>query len=226
MRTVLLCRHGETEWNAERRLQGWAPVGLSERGREQAAALGAAVADAHDVDEVVASDLQRTRETAEHVAEATGASLRFDRGWRERGFGVYQGLPYADVAERHPEFDLRTNSIVGLPATPEGGESVEDVYVRVLDAWGRLHADVDGGNGRNATEDTVEPDGGDGGSGATVAVVTHGGPLHLVLGRVKGLSVEASLREGRQGNCSINEVRVNGDGGFDVHRENGCGHLG
>lgn len=224
MRTVLLCRHGETDWNAERRLQGWAPVGLSERGREQAAALGAEIAAAHDVDEVVASDLERTRETAEHVAEATGASLRFDRGWRERGFGVYQGLPYADVAERHPEFDLRTNSIVGLPATPEGGESVEDVHERVLDAWERLHADVGGAAGSDA---------GDGEDGAsddsagddTVAVVTHGGPLHLVLGRVKGLSVEDSLREGRQGNCSINEVRVNGDGEFALRRENGCEHL-
>lgn len=210
MRTVLLVRHGETNWNAERRLQGWAPVGLSERGREQAEALGAEIADAHEVDEIVASDLERTRQTAQHVADATGAPLRFDRGWRERGFGVYQGLPYADVAERHPEIDLRTTSIVGLPATPEGGESVEEIRERVLDAWERLHADAD--------------EGADGDEG-TVAVVTHGGPLHLVLGHLKGLTVEDCLREGRQVNCSINEVRVNGDGEFVVHRENHGAHL-
>lgn len=217
MPTALLCRHGQTDWNAERRLQGWAPVGLSERGREQAAALGTAIADAHDVDEVVASDLARTRETAEHVAEATGAPVRFDRGWRERGFGVYQGLPYAEVQERHPEFDLGTSSIVGLPATPEGGESLEAVRERVFDAWERLHADAgsiaSAGNDGAATDDD------------TVAVVTHGGPLHLVLGRVKGLSVEASLRAGSQGNCAINEVRPNGDDEFVVRRENHCDHL-
>jgi len=204
MRTVLLLRHGQTDWNAERRLQGWAPVELSERGREQAAALGAEVAASHDVDEVVASDLARTRETAEHVAEATDAPLRFDRGWRERGFGVYQGLPYAAIQERHPEYDLRENSIVGLPATPEGAESVAEVRGRVLDAWEGLHAEAHG----------------------TVAVVAHGGPLHFVLGDLKGLGTAESLRAGRQGNCAINEVRRNGDGGFRIVRENHRDHLG
>lgn len=204
MQSALLCRHGQTDWNAERRLQGWAPVGLSDRGRQQAAALGDAIAASHDVDEVVASDLARTEETAEHVAEATGAPLRFDRGWRERGFGVYQGLPYAAVQERHPDYDLRERSIVGLPATPEGAEGVGEVRERVLAAWERLHEEADG----------------------TVAVVTHGGPLHLVLGRLKGLRTEESLRVGRQGNCAVNEVRRNGDGGFAVHRENHCDHLG
>ena len=203
MRTALLLRHGQTDWNAERRLQGWAPVGLSERGRKQAATLGAEVATSHEIDEVVASDLARTRETAEHVAEATGAPLRFDRGWRERGFGVYQGLPYARVQERHPDYDLGERSIVGLPATPEGGESVADVRGRVLDAWERLHQEADG----------------------TVAVVTHGGPLHILLGDLKGLRAEESLRVGRQGNCAINEVRRNGDGSFAIHRENHCDHL-
>ena len=213
MRTALLVRHGQTEWNAERRLQGWAPVGLSKRGHEQAAALGETIADAHEVDAIVASDLERTRQTADHLAEATGAPLQFDRGWRERGFGVYQGLPYADVQDRHPEFDLRERSIVGLPATPEGGESVAEVRERVFDAWERLHAADDGALPEGAHED------------ATVAVVTHGGPLHLVLGRLKDLSVEESLRAGHQGNCSINEVRANGDGAFELRRENHCGHL-
>lgn len=223
MRTALLVRHGQTEWNAERRLQGWAPVGLSERGHDQAAALGAEVADAHEVDAIVASDLERTRQTAEHLAEATGAPLEFDRGWRERGFGVYQGLPYADVQDRHPEFDLREISIVGLPATPEGGESVADVRERVFDAWERLHAAGDGGAdaGEGSGGDATNASGADG----TVAVVTHGGPLHLVLGRLKDLSVEESLRAGHQGNCSINEIRANGDGAFEVRRENHCGHL-
>lgn len=204
MRTALLVRHGQTDWNAEGRLQGWAPVGLSDRGREQAAALGEALAADHDVDEVVASDLERTRETAEHVAEATGAPLRFDEGWRERGFGVYQGLPYEQVQERHPDYDLRERSIVGLPATPEGAEGVGDVRERVLDAWEQLHAEADG----------------------TVAVVTHGGPLHFVLGELKGLPPEESLRVGSQGNCAVNEVRRNGDGGFAIRRENGRDHLG
>lgn len=62
--TVLLVHHGETTWNRERRVQGWAPTGLTERGEEQARAAGRAIAAEHAVDRIVTSDLRRTAETA------------------------------------------------------------------------------------------------------------------------------------------------------------------
>ncbi|PSP97202.1 hypothetical protein BRC89_12390 [Halobacteriales archaeon QS_4_70_19] len=73
MTTVLLLRHGETTWNRQGRIQGWAPTPLTERGHEQARRAGTAIADTYDVDRVVASDLRRTRET---TAEALSAGLR------------------------------------------------------------------------------------------------------------------------------------------------------
>lgn len=197
MTAVVLLRHGETTWNRERRVQGWAPTGLTDRGREQARALGEHLAETYTVGEIVASDLRRCRETADHVADAVDASVTLDSDWRERHFGVYQGLPYRDVASRHPEFDLRRTSIVGLEPTPEAGEDLAEMYERVTAAWDRVVDGID----------------------ETVAVVTHGGPLHLVLGHVKELTVAASLREARQDNGAVNEVRVEPDGARIV-REN------
>ena len=69
MTTIVALRHGRTAWNHEGRMQGWAPVPLDERGREQATAAGAWLADEYAFDAVYASDLQRTRETAERVLE-------------------------------------------------------------------------------------------------------------------------------------------------------------
>ncbi|MFC7197079.1 histidine phosphatase family protein [Halosimplex aquaticum] len=61
--TLLLVRHGQTTWNRDGRIQGWADSTLTERGREQARALGSHLSAEYDVDRLVASDLRRTRET-------------------------------------------------------------------------------------------------------------------------------------------------------------------
>ena len=66
MATVLLARHAETAWNRERRLQGWAPSRLTDRGREQAAALAARLSE-RSIDRLVSSDLERSTETADRV---------------------------------------------------------------------------------------------------------------------------------------------------------------
>lgn len=201
MTTVLLVRHGETLWNREGRIQGWAPTTLTERGRDQASRAGEYLADAFDVDRVVASDLRRTRETAALLREAgvgPDADPDFERGWRERDFGVYQGLPYDEVFERHPEHDA-TTGIVSLDATPEGGESMLDLYDRVLGAFQRLVV--------GAADDE------------TVVVVTHGGPIYIVVGHAKGQDMVTAIKEGHQSNCAVNELRHE-DGRVSLVSEN------
>lgn len=193
MTTVLLVRHGETEWNRTRRLQGWAPVSLNDRGREQAAAVGEYVAAGHDVDRVVASDLRRCKETARLLRRAgpVDAPVTFARAWRERSVGVFQGFSYDDFYERHSEFALHHSGHAAADATPEGGESFLDLRERVLAGWERLLDDADG---------------------ETVLVVTHGGPIYVVLAHLKGLDVVAAITEQDQHNCALNELRVDGDG--------------
>lgn len=199
MTTALLVRHGETTWNRNHRIQGWAPTSLTERGREQARTVGAHVAAEYDVDAIRASDLRRTRETARLVAREVGVEPTFERAWRERSFGVYQGLDYEALFEGHPEFAVEETGYRAVEVRPEGGESLVDVRDRVLAGWKRLLADA--------------------GPDDTVLVVSHGGPLYVLLGHLKGLDLVASIAEQSQDNCAVNEVRV-ADGGATVHLEN------
>ena len=203
MATVLLCRHGETTWNHERRVQGWAPTSLTDRGREQARALATHVAAEYDLDRIVTSDLERAAETARFLGRATGVDPELDPGWRERSFGRFQGLSYLELFEGYPEFALGHSGYAAAEAEPEGGESLLAMRERVLDAWDGLLAGL-------------------GGADATVAVVTHGGPLYAVTGEVKGLDIVTATLEGRQGNCALNEVRVTG-GDVELLCENETG---
>lgn len=91
MTTLLLVRHGETDWNAERRWQGHADVPLNERGREQARALAEELADT-EIDAIYASDLSRARDTAEAVGTRLGIPVVTDPALREIDVGPIEGL--------------------------------------------------------------------------------------------------------------------------------------
>jgi len=120
MTTLLLARHGETDWNRELRIQGSSDIGLNELGRKQAHALAQEL-EAVELDAIYASDLSRARATAEAVAASHGLEVRLDPRLRERAFGSWEGLTREDVA-----------------AFPDGsrhdGESDEEVRDRVLEA--------------------------------------------------------------------------------------------
>jgi len=205
MTTVVVLRHGETDWNRDRRIQGWAAAPLNDRGRRQARAAGRHLATAYDVDRLVASDLRRTRETTAELRNvATFPEPTFDRGWRERSFGVFQGLPYEEVFGRFPEHNA-SNGMLALEATPECGESLVEAHERVLTAWEETLA-------------TAAPD-------ETVLVVTHGGPIYLMLAAIRGLDLPAVLSSFSQGNCAVNEFRHDHDAGTtDVVREDDTGY--
>jgi probable phosphoglycerate mutase len=202
MATVLLARHGETTWNRSGHVQGWAPTRLTERGHDQAAALGAHLASAHDVDRLVTSDLRRAQETARHVARETGCEPVADRAWRERDFGSLQGLSIAELFEEHPEYALSESGAAAATARPESGETLVESRERVLAGWDRLHADV-------------QP-------GETVVVISHGGPIRLLLGSIRGDDIVESVLGIEQDNCALNEITASEP---RVVRENDTGHL-
>ena len=102
--TILLVRHGETEWNRARRYQGWSDSPLTDDGIAQAAAIGRrlrAVPEAADA-EIVASPIGRARRTAEIIAESLGytAKLRFDERLREISLGSWDGLDRREIRSR------------------------------------------------------------------------------------------------------------------------------
>jgi broad specificity phosphatase PhoE len=99
--TILLARHGETDWNREGRFQGWSDPPLNDVGREQARVLAAQLAD-DPFDAVYSSDLRRAYETALIVAEPHGVPVIADRGLREVNVGSWSGLTRDEIAARFP----------------------------------------------------------------------------------------------------------------------------
>jgi len=179
-------------------------VALTDRGHTQAARLADTLADRFSVDRLICSDLRRTLETARPISRVVDCELTPDRRWRERNFGVLQGLDYGELFLGHPEFTLSEVGYTAAEARPEGGESLVDQRKRVLGAFADLHEEL--------------------GSEETAVVVTHGGPLYLVLGWVHGLDIEATIMDQQQGNCAINELIVDGEQ-IEVGVENDTTHL-
>jgi broad specificity phosphatase PhoE len=167
--TLLLARHGQSDWNAERRWQGHADRPLSERGWLQAEALAERLADV-DLDAVYSSDLRRTRETAAVIAERQELEVLELPELREVDVGSWSGLTRDEARERFPEAYARW--LDGGPGWTDG-ETYEEMTARVLGAvWriARSHAD-----GR-------------------VLVVSHGGPIRAIHATALGMDVHAYRR--------------------------------
>jgi broad specificity phosphatase PhoE len=149
---LLLVRHAQSEWNATGRWQGWADPALSELGREQARTAVPAVGR---VDAVLASDLQRARDTAAILADALDLGpVRIDARLRERDVGEWAGLTRAEIEQRWPGALDRPGGL-----RPPGGENPAQVLSRV----------------RRALDDLAESYG-----DLSVLVVTHGGVIRGV----------------------------------------------
>ena len=160
MRRLYLARHGETGWNARRRLQGATDIPLNEDGRAQARSLGGALRLAGIVS-VATSDLTRARETGAIAAAVLGRMVTtIDTELRERSFGVFEGLNREELEARFPdEWRAWQTSAV----TPPGGEPTELVIVRMKRALERILAQ----------------------DGPTL-VISHGAAMRLVLTELGG----------------------------------------
>lgn len=118
-------------------------------------------------------------------------------GWRERDFGRLQGLSYEELFAGFPEFALGEIGIEAARTVPEGGESLLGMRERVLDAWECL---LDGDE-------------------ETVVVVTHGGPLYVLLGHLKDLDLAEAVLGTDYRNGAITELRCEEDS-VEIRHEN------
>jgi alpha-ribazole phosphatase len=168
---LLLMRHGETAWNAAGRLQGQSDPPLSVCGQGQALTLAQAVAT-EAVQAVYSSDLQRARETSHRVATVLGLPVQCDVRWREMAFGSWEGLSWEQIQQHH-SVALSAWQADPLHIAPPGGETLEQVYTRVRTALTCLVAAH---------------------QAHTVILVSHGGPLRLLLCLALGLPPEAHWR--------------------------------
>lgn len=132
---ILLVRHGQTDWNRDRRVQGWTDVPLNEEGRRQARALAASL-DGRVFDAVYSSDLSRALETARIVAAAQQVPVTPLAGLREKHFGTWEGLTDTEVLSRFPD----------AHATGWGdGESTDEMAERVVATVEKISAEHPGG---------------------------------------------------------------------------------
>jgi len=127
---IYLARHGETDYNAERRFQGQNDVPLNARGIEQARELAAAAREVPFV-ALWASPIRRARQTAEIVAEAIGLEPRFDARFAEHDVGRWQDRLFDDVAREEPELWAAWQA-AGEDWRFPGGESLGEQQERII----------------------------------------------------------------------------------------------
>jgi len=175
--TIVLARHGETDWNRERRYQGHADTPLNEAGRQQAVVLADALRD-EGLTAVYTSPLRRAAETANIVARRLGLEAEELEALREIDVGDWQGLTVDEVKTRFPErLDVAWRS--GWP----NGETHEQLGARVLPALLDLER-------RHA--------------GGRILGVTHAGPIRAALAAAARLSPEESRTQiGPLENCAV-----------------------
>jgi broad specificity phosphatase PhoE len=192
MATLLLTRHGETEWNRTHRWQGFTGPPLNELGRKQAAELAESLENL-DIATIYSSDTIRTVETAGIVAARLRLKVEQDPRLREVNFGEWEGLTRSEINERYAGAFSQWDAC--KLAAPTGGESDLVMAKRVLEALSEIAE-------RHHDERAL--------------VVTSGGPIRAVQAHAHEVDQAiARLRFERSDNCALLELVIR-DGSFTL----------
>jgi len=159
--TLLLVRHGETDWNRDHRWQGHSDTPLNESGRRQALELAATL---DPPDRIYTSDLSRAVETAAILAARLGSPVVLDQRLRERGFGAWEGLTTPEIEERFAADLARWRAGEGA------GAADAEAFAAFAERVGSFLDDV------LASE-----------AGKEVLVVAHGGTIRVIHALASGL---------------------------------------
>ena len=165
---LLLIRHGETDWNNQRRIQGITDTPLNSCGIEQAHKLAARLATESKLETLYTSPLARARVTAEIIGQKCGLAPVLDERLKEKGLGDLEGLTAEEFQERYPDlYQGWTTSQDHFPLPNE--ESPQQVHDRVQTFLADLYA--------------RHP------KGMHIGVVSHGGTVGMFVGALIGLKV-------------------------------------
>jgi 2,3-bisphosphoglycerate-dependent phosphoglycerate mutase len=182
--TLLLARHGETEWNRLHRWQGFTGPPLNGVGREQACALAESL---HDIDAIYSSDSVRARETAQPAAQRLRLSVVEDSRLREVNFGLWEGLTSSEINQRYAGASDRWDSCEPIEPPPEGETDLQ-MAERVVAAVSEI-----------ASNHPCQ----------RVLVVTSGGPIRAVQAHALGLDQSTARRRLiRVDNCALVELVI------------------
>ncbi|WP_022919283.1 histidine phosphatase family protein [Ruania albidiflava] len=183
--TVLLWRHGQTDYNSGGRLQGQVDIPLNEIGRAQAEAAAEVLARVQPA-QILSSDLTRAHATAQALAGRTGVEVGVDERLRERGFGQWEGLTHPEIAERWPEQFVEWEN--GRHPEGVGAETRGQTGRRIAEAVAEAAAAMDGG---------------------VLVVTSHGAAISSGITTLLGLDAEVWRGITGLGNCHWSVLRPN-----------------
>ncbi|KAL5705835.1 phosphoglycerate mutase (2,3-diphosphoglycerate-independent) [Ranunculus cassubicifolius] len=198
---IVVIRHGETKWNADKRLQGHLDVELNEVGREQAAAVANRLSKEAGISTFYSSDLTRAYETAQIIANKCGGFEVVQKAeLRERNLGDLQGLVLKEAEKLKPDAYQAFVSRTRDQDIPGGGESLNQLYNRCTSALQQI---------------------GEKHRGERVVVVTHGGV-------VRAFHKRANPKErspGKIENTSVNVFHLYENGDWVITLWGDISHL-
>jgi len=200
---LCLIRHGETNWNAERRLQGHTDIPLNTKGLQQARQMAQALKTTKLLFDVLyTSDLQRAADTANAIVELFGVEARVDSALRERHFGALQGLTIQEASLLQPEI-WQAHITRDLEHELEGGESIEQFALRVQNVLDKIQEQH---------------------SGKTILLVSHGGTLDMMY-RIASKQALRAERVASVPNASLNWITHQQGVGWSVEKWADTRHL-
>ncbi|QWE14558.1 histidine phosphatase family protein [Polynucleobacter sp. AP-Sving-400A-A2] len=205
MSTTKLCliRHGETTWNAERRLQGHTDIPLNNKGIQQARQMAQAIKNTKlSFDALYTSDLKRAADTANAIVELFGVEARVDSALRERHFGALQGLTIQEAPLLQPTI-WQAHIARDLEHELDGGESIHQFALRVQTVLDKIQEQH---------------------TGQTILLVSHGGTLDMVY-RIASKQALSTERVASVPNASLNWITHQEGGGWSVERWADTRHL-
>ena len=167
MGTLLITRHGETEWNAAGRIQGHTDIGLSSIGAAQARSLGERLSGL-SIDAAYSSDLKRTSETAKLALRERGTVLIETPLLREYHKGEFEGMTLSEIKSQFPD-EYPKYLEKNLDYAPKGGESTRAVSARMAQIIGEIKS-------KHLNQ--------------TVLIVSHGGVLRAAMVSLLGMPLE------------------------------------
>lgn len=179
---LILLRHGETEWNASHRYQGHTDICLNDNGKKQAQIAAQYFKENESVAAIYCSDLSRSKETAEIIADVLNMEVKVDARLKELSFGIWEGMSFKEVYETYrTDFDQWYKDVWGYRI--QRAETMTDVITRItpaIEEMAELHS-------------------------GSVLVVTHGGVIKALLGHIdSGINIwEIDIPS-----CSISKIEV------------------
>ena len=200
MGQVYIVRHGETEWNAQGRIQGHSDIPLSDNGRAQAQSVARRLSGI-PFSVAYASDLSRTHETAQIILGDTATALRTTPQLREYSKGVFEGLTVDEYARQYPD-QYQASLQNDLDFAPTGGETIRETSIRMsrfVDETLQNHQDE------------------------TTLVVGHGGSLRSLIVALLALPLEANWKFVMD-NCALSLVHTYPNNAV-LHLYNDTAHL-